>query len=277
VISIFPDNFGSLMLLNMMREKGCVANVVVGGWSSMPYGVRKPGPGRVDCILRTHRLMGDALPSKHGDIFFEVLKGTPPLEGTSVLERGDTVIGVGLSNPNPVVHTPGSILSVGPMEVSEMEEMTLGIPKGKFSMYRHAMSPSVSRVQFAFYQEMRAIARAMGIRIAEYTEDQFFSKGSVMGVEYLSPFSDAILPPIIGPDSTEHRYFTEDIPVGTAVYYHLAKKFGIEVPIIESIIRLGSVICKRDFLKEGRSLKEMGVEDLTKKQIITYIRDGVRP
>ena len=112
-------------------------------------------------------------------------------------------------------------------------------------MYKHGTSPSVSRVQFAFYQEMCQIANAMGIKIAEYTEEQFFSKGSVMGVEYWGPFSDALLPPIVGPDSTEHRYFTEDIPVGTVVYYQLAQKFGVEVPIIESIIRLGSVICKR--------------------------------
>jgi len=277
VISIFPDNFGSLMLRNMMRDKGSDVNVIIGGWCSMPYGVRKIGPGRLDCILRIHRLMYDALPSKDGDEFFEVLKDIPAFEGTSVLGRGDTVIGIGLSNPNPVVHTPGSILSVGPMEVSQMEEMTLGIPKGKFSMYKHGMSPSVSRVQFAFYQEMCNIASAMGIKIAEYTQEQFFSKGSVMAVEYFVPFLDVILPPIVGPDSTEHRYFTEDIPVGTVVYYHLAQKFGVDVPIIESIIRLGTVICKRDFLKEGRSLTEMGIEGLTKEQIIEYIRHGLRP
>ena len=277
VISIFPDNFGSLVLKEMMREKGCDVNALIGGWSSMPYAVRKIEPGKLDCLLRIRRLMCDALPSKDGDKFFEVLKDTPPFDGASVLERGDTVIGIGLSNPNPVVHTPGSILSVGPMEVSQMEEMTLGIPKGKFSMYKHGMSPAVSRVQFAFYQEMSQIASAMGIKIVEYTEEEFFSKGSVMGVEYFGTFSDATFPPIVGPDSTEHRYFTEDISVGTVVYYHLAKKFGVEVPIIELMIRLGSVICKRDFLKEGRSLKEMGIEDWTKEQVIGYIRQGVRP
>ena len=121
------------------------------------------------------------------------------------------------------------------------------------------------------------MASAMGIKIAEYTQEQFFSKGSVMAVEYFVPFLDVILPPIVGPDSTEHRYFTEDIPVGTVVYYHLAQKFGVDVPIIESIIRLGTVICKRDFLKEGRSLREMGIEGLTKEQIIEYIRHGLRP
>jgi len=277
VISIFPDNFGSLVLREMMREKGCDVDVVIGGWSSMPYGVRKTEPGKVDCILRIHRLVCDALPSTDGDKFFEALKDIPALEGTSVLGRGDTVIGIGLSNPNPVVHTPGSILSVGPMEVSQMEETTLNIPKGKFSMYKHGMSPAVSRVQFAFYQDMCKIASAMGIKIVEYSEEQFFSKGSVMGVEYIGPFSDVIFPPIIGPDSTEHRYFTEDISVGSVVYYQLAKKFRVDVPIIELIIRLGSLICKRDFLKEGRSLGEMGIEDWTKEQIIGYIRRGVRP
>lgn len=38
VISIFPDNFGSLMLRNMMRERGCEVNVIIGGWSSMLWG-----------------------------------------------------------------------------------------------------------------------------------------------------------------------------------------------------------------------------------------------
>jgi len=275
MVSIFPDNFGSLMLRNMMRETGCDADVIIGGWTSMPYGVRIIEPGKVDLILRIRELVCDALPSKDGDTFFETLKGIPAFDGTVELKRGDTVIGVGLSNPNPVVHVPGSILNVGAMEVSEMEG-TLGIPKGKYSMYKYGMSPAVSRVQFAFYQEERKLADAMGIKMNEYREDQFFWKGTVMGVEYWVPYADTILPPVVGPDSVEHRYFTEDIPVGTVIRYHLAKKFGVEVPIIESMIHVGSVACKQDFLKEGISLKELGIEDLDKEQIIKYVREGLR-
>jgi len=273
IVSIFPDNFGSLMLRNMMREKGCDVDVIIGGWSSMPYGVRMMEPGKLDCILRIRGLICDALPSKDGDTFFETLKGIPAFDGTVELKRGDTIVAVDLSNPNPVIHVPGSMLNVGAMEVTEMEE-ALGIPKGKYSMYKHGMSPAVSRVQFAFYQEERKIANAMGIKMPEYREDQFFWKGSIMGIEYWVPFVDVIMPPIVGPDSVEHRYFTEDIPVGTVMRYHLAKKFGVEIPIIESLIRLGSVVCKRDFLKEGISPKQLGIEDLDKKQIIRYVREG---
>jgi len=275
VISIFPDNFGSLMLRTMMREKGCNIDLIIGGWTSMPYGARIIEPGKVDCLIRIRELIGDALPSEDGDTFFETLKGIPAFDGILDLKRGDTVIGVGLSNPNPVVHVPGSILNIGAMEVSEMEG-TLGIPKGKYSMYKYGMSPAVSRVQFAFYQEERKIADAVGIKMNEYREDQFFWKGTVMGVEFWVPYADTILPPIVGPDSVEHRYFTEDIPVGTVIRYHLAKKFGVEVPIIESMIQTGSVACKRDFLKEGISLKELGIEDLDKEQIINYLREGRR-
>ncbi len=275
VISIFPDNFGSLMLRNMMGEKGCNVDVIIGGWSSMPYGVRVMEPGKLDCLIRIRELLGDALPGKDGDKFFETIKGIPAFDGTVELKKGDTVIGVGFSNPNPAVHVPGSILNVGAMEVSEMEG-TLGIPKGKYSMYKHGMSPAVARVQLAFYQEERKIANAMGIEMIEFRDDQFFWKGGIMGVEYWVPFADVIIPPIVGPNSVEHRYFTEDIPVGTVIRYHLAKKFGVDVPTIESMIRLGSVICKRDFLKEGITLKELGIEDLTKEQIIRYVREGIK-
>ncbi len=275
VISIFPDNFGSLMLKQMMEEKGCRVKVIIGGWSSMPYGVRMIEPGKLDCIMRTRELLGDALPGKDGDEFFAALKGIPSFDGTIELKRGDTIIGVGLSNPNPVVHVPGSILNVGAMEVTAMEG-TLGIPKGKYSMYKHGMSPAVARLQFAFYQEERTIAAAMGIEMVEYREDQFYWKGSIMGMEYWVPFVDVIMPPITGPDSVEHRYFSEDIPVGTVIRYHLARRFGVDVPVIESLIRLGSAVCRRDFLGEGVTLSQLGIDKLNKEQTIGFIREGIK-
>jgi opine dehydrogenase len=273
IISIFPDNFGSLILRNMMRERGCDADVIIGGWTSMPYGARIVEPGKVDCILRIRELVGDALPSTDGDKFFDTLKGIPAFDGITELKKGDTVIGVGLSNPNPVVHVPGSILNVGAMEVSETEG-TLGIPKGQYSMYKYGMCPAVARVQLAYYREEQKIAEAMGIEMIEYREDQFFWKGGIMGIEFWVPFADVNIPPITGPDSVEHRYFSEDIPVGTMVRCLLAKKFEVKTPIIESMIHIGSAACNHDFVKEGLTLKDLGIEDLGKEQIMRYVKEG---
>lgn len=273
VVSIFPDNFGALILRRMMREKGCDAKVIVGGWTSMPYGVRTVEPGKVDCIMRTRNLCGEALPGKDGERFFQIMRHIPAFDGVMEVERGDTILGIDLSNPNPVVHVPGSVLNVGAMEVSEMEGL-FGIPPGQYSMYKHGMSPAVARVQHAFHNEELRIAKAMGIRMVAHQEEQFYWKGSIMGMEFWVPFVDVIMPPITGPDSVQHRYFTEDIPVGAVARYHLAQKFGVAVPVIESLINLGAAICGRDFLKEGRSLKDLGIADMTRAQIMRYVKTG---
>jgi opine dehydrogenase len=274
VISLFPDNFGALVLRNMMRKQGCKAKVIIGGWSSMPYGVRIVEPGKVDCIMRIRNLCGDALPGADGRRFFEVMRGIPAFDGIVEIKRADTILAVDLENRNPVVHVPGSILNVGAMEVSEMQGI-FGIPKGKYSMYQHGMSPAVSRVQYAFYREECRIAGALGIKTEKHSEEEFYWKGSIMGKEYWVPFVDVIMPPIVGPDSITHRYFTEDIPVGTVARYHLARKFGVEVPVIESLIRVGSAICGRDFIKEGLSLEDLGIADMSRGQIIKYVRGRV--
>ena len=276
VISLFPDNFGSLLLRQMMRARGCDTRVIIGGWSSMPYGVRKTTSGRLDLLLRGYSLSYEALPSKDADIFYEAHQGIPPFDGTPVLKKGDTVLGIGLSNPNTIVHTPTSVLSVGPMEVSMMEEGVLGIPKGQFSIYVHAMSPAVARVQFAFYQEVLRIAEGLGVQVDQYREYDFYRKSSIVAEEFLIPFWDVIVPSAPGPDSTEHRYFTEDIPVGDVVYSKLARKLGVEVPVIDAVIKLGSIMCGRDFYREGRSLTELGLEELNREQILDYVRKGVR-
>jgi opine dehydrogenase len=274
-ISIFPDNFGSLVLRRMMLDNGCDADLLVGGWSTVPYAVRLVEPGKPDCLIRTYELFGEALPGNDGNEFFETLRGIPAFDGTTRIRKGDTIIGIDLSNPNPVTHVPSSILNVGAMEVSEMEGI-LGIPSGGYSVYKHGMSPAVSRAQFAFYQEERKIADAMGIRMVDYWEGQFFCKLGVVGTEFQAPFSDVVLAPIPGPNSVGHRYFAEDLGLATVTRYNLAKKFGVEVPIIESLIRLGSAVCGRDFFREGLSLEELGIDDLTKAQIIRYLREGVK-
>lgn len=47
IIHIIPDNYGTLKLRKMMREAGCTKKVIVGGWSSAPYGTRVDTEGGI--------------------------------------------------------------------------------------------------------------------------------------------------------------------------------------------------------------------------------------
>ncbi|MBE9506102.1 MAG: NAD/NADP octopine/nopaline dehydrogenase family protein [Chloroflexi bacterium] len=274
IVNIFPDNFGSLMLRDMLRKSGRTVDIVVGAWHSAPYGTRLSSPGHVHLAIREANQIYDTLPSCDADQFIEEVRDLPIFGGVSEFIRAETVIGVGFANANPLVHVPGSILNVGAMEVSQVEDILA--PKGQWNLYKHGMSPAVSRVQIAFYREEQALMAALGLKmIPEYTERQFYSKYSVMAMEYFIPFGVAtLMGNIFGPNSVEDRYFTEDIPIGTVARYNLATALGVDVPIIKAMIDLGSLICQRDFLAEGMTLAKMGIEGLDREQLARYLREG---
>ncbi|MBO8181836.1 MAG: NAD/NADP octopine/nopaline dehydrogenase family protein [Archaeoglobus sp.] len=269
IISLFPDNYGSLVLRKMLKDSG--VKVIVGGWTSAPYGTRIISPGKVDCMVRAYRLRGDSLPSKDWPEFLKANKDLPFLIPTK-LEHADTVLAVGLENPNPIVHVPGAILNVGAMEVSQREDV-LGVRKGEWSLYKHGMSESVVRVIEAFYNELCSIADTIGIKLLQYSKEQFYHKHTIMHESFLAPFYEASpIMGIKGPLSVKDRYFTEDIPIGCVTAWRIARKFGIVVPTIESLIRLGSAVCGRDFFKEGRTLEDLGISEFGKEDLLNYLK-----
>jgi opine dehydrogenase len=268
IISLFPDNYGSLMFRKMIGDE---LKVIVGGWISAPYGTRMIEPGKIDCMIRAYRFRGDALPSKDWNEFLKEQKDLP-FFFTAKLEKADTVMAIGLENANPIVHVPGSILNVGAMEVSQREGV-LGVGKGEWSLYRHGMSPAIVRVIEAYYEEILRIAEAIGIEIIRFRKEQFYHKHTIMREAFIAPFYEvSSIMGIKGPLSVEDRYFTEDIPIGCVTAWRLAKKFGVSVPVIESLITLGSIICQRDFFKEGRSLEDYGIEGLGRDGLLRFLR-----
>ena len=67
-----------------------------------------------------------------------------------------------------------------------------------------------------------------------------------------------------GPFSIQDRYVTEDVPVGCHIYHELGKKYGVETPVIDSMITLGSVMTGKDFYKNGLTLDDLGIGQLDK-------------
>ena len=82
----------------------------------------------------------------------------------------------------------------------------------------------------------------------------------------------------VGPNSIDHRYFTEDIPVGCKIYHDLGVKFGVPTPIIDSMITLGGAMHEKSFFKETKyNLDYLGIGDLDKEQLLNYLYTGKLP
>jgi len=68
-----------------------------------------------------------------------------------------------------------------------------------------------------------------------------------MGLDYKIPFDQQ--DPIqfaTGPFTMENRYITEDISVGCSVCRELGRMYGVETPIIGSMINLACAMLDRD-------------------------------
>ena len=81
-----------------------------------------------------------------------------------------------------------------------------------------------------------------------------------------------------GPNSIDHRYITEDIPVGCNIYHDLGKKFGIPTPIIDSMIVLGGAMHETSFFEDNPfDLDYLGIGHLDKEQLLRYLHTGQLP
>lgn len=284
IITLFPDNFGSLIFRKIMKEEKCTKNVIIGGWSSLPYGARITKFGDIDEVYILYRavtLRGDTLPSCDNEAFMKAMKNFPIMDTVDLI-TGETIIDIGFSNVNPILHVPASIMNVGAID-------NWGVIFGNndefYDIYKHGFSYNVAKIQYALYSEEVMIAEKMGIGIQPYEKEDFFSRTSILGSEFMGPGYAIPFEEKIPADqwmvylpgerfSVESRYITEDIPVGCNTYYRLAKKYGVKTPVIASMISLGSVISGVDYFSEGFSLNDLGIDKMGPDELLDYLKGG---
>jgi len=293
VIHIFTDNYGTLLLRKTMRDMNVNADVVIGSWSSAPYGTRVKMLGKVmypevSASYRAITLRGAALPMKDWDKFVESSKYLPCMDAVTNGDgpaKGNTVLDIGFSNINPVIHVPASLLGVSTME--NWGVIFGGYDHRTYSMYSHGLCPSICEVQYQFYQEEIAIAKAIGVDVPTYKYKAFFSRRSILTQEYMGldeNGDDNVVFPLdqptdqgnVGPDSIHHRYITEDVPVGCKMYHDLGVAYGVKTPIIDAMITIAGAMHKKSFFETSKySLAYVGIDNMSKEELLAYLNDGV--
>ena len=293
VIHIFTDNYGTLLLRKMMREMGCTKQVIVGGWSSAPYGTRIESVGKftfphVGVKYRAITLRGASLPMSDIDAFMESSRYLPCIDAVTYgngPEAGNTVLDTGFANINPVIHVPATILGVSTME--NWGVIFGGYDKNSYSMYCHGLCPSICEVQYQFFEEEKALAKEIGVGTPQYAYESFFSRRSVLTQEYMGLDKDGkdnVIFPLdqpsdegnTGPNSINHRYLTEDVPVGCKIYHDLGVQYGVPTPVIESMIGLAGCMHKMSFFETSKyNLAYLGIDNMPKEELLAYLNEGI--
>ncbi|HAI20561.1 MAG TPA: hypothetical protein DCM14_01455 [Clostridiales bacterium UBA8153] len=254
---VWAGDFGSLRLSHRVRTMRPRLRLNIVETHTLPYGTRLVEPGHVALLLTAPVVLASALPAARNPEVIPALSAYFPC-----VKPGGNAIAAALSNPNPMVHPPGSLLNVGRIQYTN----------GEFWMYREGITEAVARVIRAIYEELAQVAKAYQSELLPFQDGDFRTTASIMGASFVAPFDTiGAIAAVKGPTSIHHRYITEDLPYGLVPASQLARKAGLSTPLVDSIVHLGSSVCGVDFWKSGRTLETLGLAGLSVEEITCLV------
>ncbi len=77
-----------------------------------------------------------------------------------------------------------------------------------------------------------------------------------------------------GPRDVKGRYMMENIGDALAPITEFGDLAGVDTPLLDGLVTLGSAVCGTDFRKDGRNFKRLGLEGLDRDRVKQMIFEG---
>jgi len=170
---------------------------------------------------------------------------------------GDNIFKTSFNNIGAIFHPALTVLNAAWIEATH----------GDFEYYIQGASISVSKVLERLDKERLEVAAALGIK-AMSAKNWLYTAYSASGKN----LHDAIEanPGYLGikaPDRLNHRYIDEDVPMSLVPLSSIGDMLKVKTPTIKFIINIASIMRGKDFLKEGRTVENLGIQGMSVKDI----------
>jgi len=233
--------------------------------STLTYACRMDGPAAVNIMQRMRRLPFASFPGRHQAELFELVREVYP----DIREARD-VFETGFMDINAVEHPPQIICNAGWLEHT----------KGDYLFYYEGTTPGVGRVIDAADEERLAIAAAAGVATRPFVEifrDMGYTteEAAAQGSAHAALQDSAPNRTIKGPPSLDHRYLHEDVGWGLVPWAELGRSLGVETPLMDALITVGSVLGDRDYRREGLTLERLGLAGKRIDELPGYLWEGI--
>ena len=263
ILLIQGNTGGSLVVRRALDAAGCRAAVDVAEMDNYPFSNWRLSPTRIRPIVKKRGLQIATFP---GSRIAAVFPQLAPLFPHAV--AAPSVIHTGFTNANAMLHVANCVGNAGKIDRGE-----------SYKFYAEGVTPSVARLYQAINAERVAVAAALGASVPTL-EDWFDRVYSVRGTDLvetcqlLTSNSDGPYQATGTPKSFDHKYITEDVPVGLMPMSALGAASGVPTPTINALITLVRAMTGKDFSSEARTLDRMGIAGMDAPQIRRFVETG---
>lgn len=169
----------------------------------------------------------------------------------------DSVVEAALHNPNLIVHTVGSVMSIPRIEKS----------KGDFCMYHEAYTKDnicTWAILDKLDSEKMNVLEKLGFERLSYVNACKYRNSLDEQKDAKEVFLDyaAMDTRAKGPTKVDSRYISEDVPQGLVMLEALGKTLGVPTPIATALIEIAAAALGRDLRENGRTLDRLGKDNI---------------
>jgi opine dehydrogenase len=262
IIVLHPGRtLGAMEFHKALRDAGCSTDVTVSEAETFIYASRSEGPAQSRIFRIKEAVPVAALPSSRTAQVLDALAPAYPqfIDGVSVLHTG-------MNNMGAIFHPALTLLNAGRIEST----------RGDFEFYIEGVTPSVARVLEVLDRERVTVAAALGIRARtamEWLKLAYDATGEDLNeaIHNQSGYYG-----IRAPNTLNHRYIFEDVPMSLVPLASLGQHYGVSVRGMDSIIRLACIIHRTDYWRRGRTVEKLGINQLSVGELTQFVMDGER-
>ena len=249
---------GAIEFKKVIRDAGCSANVTIAEAETFIYASRSDGPAEARIFRIKNAIPLAALPATRTKKVLSAIKKAFPefIDGINVLHTS-------LNNMGAIFHPAITLLNAGRIESTG----------GEFQFYVDGVTPSTARVLEVLDRERVTVAAAVGVR-ARTAMEWLKLAYNVSGENLFQAIQNQTgYYGIKAPSTLNHRYIFEDVPMSLVPIASLAKRYGVSVRGIESIIRLACFVHQTDYWRRGRTLDKLGIGQLSVSELAHYVNE----
>jgi opine dehydrogenase len=264
ILLVQGNTGGSLVVRRALDAAGCRASVDVAEMDNYPFSNWRLSATRVRPIVKKRWLQIATFPGQRITAVFPALA---PLFPHAV--AAPSVVCTGFTNANAMLHVANCVGNAGKIDRGE-----------SYRFYAEGVTLSVARLYGAINAERVAVAAALGASVptlADWFDRVYGVRGAdlVETCRLLTTNSDGPYQATGTPKSFDHKYITEDVPVGLMPMSALGAAAGVPTPAIDALIALVRAMTGKDFVSEGRTLERMGLAGMNASKIRQVMAAGV--